>query len=414
MKRVIFYFLLVGVTACDYSKQKTGATTYDFPSPVDTSTKPIEVQQKQVFDLGNGVFLSNDFLSARLNDVKGKNDSSAILNIVSENYPVNNSPWYAFQAWSSEPRKMYLELQYKEATHRYPPKISYDGKNWDELGSDRILFDDDSVNVTLLIDLNKDTLWVAAQELYNSEQVRDWSEEVALSDFVKSGKAGESKEGRDLIYLDIGTNSNEDKDLIVILSRQHPPEVTGFFAMQAFVEGIVESSLLTNFLKKYRVLVYPLLNPDGVDMGHWRHNAGGVDLNRDWAYYKQPETRAIADHIVKTLNESGGRVLLGLDFHSTYNDVFYTQDKKEQVTPTTPWFREQWFEALEARIPGYKVNEKPKGLATPVTKGWFYSQFGAEGMTYEIGDKTPRDTIQLIGRITSEEMMKIIMANIKD
>ena len=192
-------------------------------------------------------------------------------------------------------------------------------------------------------------------------------------------------------------------------ARQHPPEVTGFFALQAFLEELIKSPLLDDFLDQYSILVYPLLNPDGVDMGHWRHNAGGVDLNRDWAYYRQPETRQVADHIVKMQYESGGKVMLGLDFHSTWEDVFYTQDKKEQLTPLTPWFREQWFAALEAGLPGYKVNEKPKGLATPVTKGWFYSQFKSEGMTYEIGDDTHRDTIQLIGKITSGAMMQILL-----
>ena len=36
-------------------------------------------------------------------------------------------------------------------------------------------------------------------------------------------------------------------------------------------------------MEKFRVLAFPLMNPDGVDLGHWRHNAGGIDLNRDWS-----------------------------------------------------------------------------------------------------------------------------------
>ena len=34
-------------------------------------------------------------------------------------------------------------------------------------------------------------------------------------------------------------------------------------------------------------------NPDGVDSGYWRHNSNGVDLNRDWIEFTQPETKAI-------------------------------------------------------------------------------------------------------------------------
>jgi hypothetical protein len=31
------------------------------------------------------------------------------------------------------------------------------------------------------------------------------------------------------------------------------------------------------------------------------------------------------------------------------------------------------------------------------------------GITYEIGDATPRDRIKLLGKVTAEEMMKILL-----
>ena len=66
-------------------------------------------------------------------------------------------------------------------------------------------------------------------------------------------------------------------------------------------------------------MVFPLMNPDGVDLGHWRHNAGGIDLNRDWALYRQPETRLVADFIVKEVKTQKSQLVLGLDFS------FYTK-----------------------------------------------------------------------------------------
>ncbi|MCE7996609.1 MAG: hypothetical protein HEP71_31885 [Roseivirga sp.] len=412
LNRITALLLLgLGLWACDGKTEIPQATTYDFPTPVDTGNKPIEVQEKQLYDLGGGVYLTNDFPAARLNAISRVNDTLLAANIVSENYPINNSPWYAFKAWASDDQEVYIKLNYTRAKHRYPPKLSADGKTWREIDAERVTVEEDGANATIKLSLSSDTLWVAAQEIYDTKRVWTWAEDYANHPYVSLSSIGKSGAGRDLLFLDINNGQSGDKDVIVILSRQHPPEVTGFFAMQAFVERMMESAQLEAFLKKYRVVIYPLLNPDGVDMGHWRHNSNGVDLNRDWAYYRQPETRAVADHIVRMQHESGGNVLLGLDFHSTYNDVFYTQDKAIQQTPTTPWFREQWFQALEDRLPGYKVNEKPKGLATPVTKGWFYAQFGAEGMTYEIGDRTPRDTIDLIGKITSEEMIRILLEN---
>jgi hypothetical protein len=98
---------------------------------------------------------------------------------------------------------------------------------------------------------------------------------------------------------------------------------------------------------------------------------------------------------------------LGLDFHSTYEDVFYTNKIREKTT--LPNFIEEWFVALEENIPNYKVNEKSSNSTKPVSKGWFLYGQKAVGITYEIGDATPRDKIKLVGRITAEEMMKILI-----
>ena len=147
--------------------------------------------------------------------------------------------------------------------------------------------------------------------------------------------------GKDLWFLDIKNGDVKNKDVIIILSRQHPPEVTGYFAMQTFVDELLsESALATAFRKKYRILLFPLMNPDGVDLGHWRHNAGGVDLNRDWAYYHQPENRQIADFIVKTVKKNKSEVILGLDFHSTWWDVYYTN---REIPKFIPYFKDYWF-----------------------------------------------------------------------
>ena len=51
------------------------------------------------------------------------------------------------------------------------------------------------------------------------------------------------------------------------------------------------------------------MNPDGVDLGHWRHNAGGIDLNRDWSVYNQKEIKTTVDFISKTLKENNSKTV---------------------------------------------------------------------------------------------------------
>ncbi|MGK0378530.1 MAG: murein tripeptide amidase MpaA [Patiriisocius sp.] len=107
----------------------------------------------------------------------------------------------------------------------------------------------------------------------------------------------------------------------------------------------------------------------GVDLGHWRHNAGGVDTNRDWSKYNQPEIRQVVQFITKASKKDKGKIILRLDFHSTYEDVFYIN--KTRKSTTLPNFIEDWFVALEANIPDYKVNEAASNSTKPVSKGWF-------------------------------------------
>jgi hypothetical protein len=155
------------------------------------------------------------------------------------------------------------------------------------------------------------------------------------------------------------------------------------------------------------LLVFPLLNPDGVDEGHWRHNAGGIDLNRDWAYYRQPETRVIADQIAFESQTTHASVIMGIDFHSTWDDIYYTNKAKEKLR--FPELKDQWLRYIEMHLPNYKVVERASAVGQPVSKSWFYTQFNAVGVTYEIGDQTSREFITQKGVVSAEGLMKTLL-----
>ena len=71
-------------------------------------------------------------------------------------------------------------------------------------------------------------------------------------------------------------------------------------------------------------------------------------------------------------------------------------------------FSTHWFEELESRIPKYEVNEKSSNSETPVSKGWFSFGHNAVGITFEIGDETPKDRIEIIGKEAAKAMMNIL------
>lgn len=375
---------------------------HDYLKLVDTKTKPIEYQLVKTFSI-DSVGVTNNFPGARLNNFNMLNDSTFRATISPENVPINESPWYAFKIWSNKPRAINLELYYTEHEHRYNPKLSLDGENWTSLDTSLIELDNDNINASIRLNLSNDTLWVSSQEIQDTKRVGAWVNSFKSNEAVVINEIGKSALGRPLYFMNISKGNDKKKPAIVILSRQHPPEVTGYFAMQSFVEAIINDGSTNGFLEKYRVLVYPLLNPDGVDLGHFRHNTGGVDLNRDWSEYNQTEIEQVTKHIVNEVALNKNDVLLGLDFHSTYSDVYYTPD--ESVKRKIPDFTKKWLESIRTELKLDNINEQAGAVTRPTSSGWFNKQFGATGITYEIGDDTPRDFIKLKGDVSAKAMM---------
>ncbi|PWL39200.1 hypothetical protein DKG77_09040 [Flagellimonas aquimarina] len=404
LKRSITVFAIMAMVFSCSSSHKV-----KFPNEVDTKNKNIGFQNKKILHFSEfGIYISNDFEGARLNKISSLNDSTLLLEVLPENTPINNSAYFAFKTWASNEKEVYFQFNYpKGYKHRYVPKYKTADKSW--VQADSTIFSLKDTTAILKFNVIKDTTLIAAQEVQTSQDVKDWYTGLTKKNesITQLKNIGKTHFGRDIPMLDIYSGSKANKDIIVLLTRQHPPEVTGYFAFQSFLETILQSGeLRDNFLKNYRVIAFPLMNPDGVDLGHWRHNGKGVDLNRDWGRYRQPEVLAVTKQIESIVKEEHVKVLLGLDFHSTWKDVFYTNVQRENTN--LPNFIENWFSGLEAGIPDYVVNEKSATSTKPVSKGWFLKRHNAVGITYEIGDETPRDFITLKGKVSAYEMMKLL------
>ncbi|MGB0581351.1 MAG: M14 family metallopeptidase [Limisphaerales bacterium] len=354
---------------------------------------------------GDGIRISNRFPGARVNECERIGERKYRILIRPENTPINRSPWYAFKVRSRTKQTIQLTLRYHNAIHRYSPRVTEDQETWSVLPQNRIKVSPRRTEATLTLDIGPESLWVAGQERIGVSDLRAWSKDLK-SDAGKRKKIGTSLGDRAIHGLQLGSLTSTN--VVIIVSRQHPPEVTGTIGLMNFVERLMhDDEKATAFRQQVGVLLVPLMNPDGVKEGHWRHNLAGVDLNRDWRDFKQPETRAVRDWIERTLKERGARPLLFLDFHSTYRDVFYTQGDEHPTTP--PDFTKQWLKAIGDRLPDYKVNRSAgHNLAKPTSKAWAYERFRCPAITYEFGDQTDRG---LIGRQTSvaaEEMMRLL------
>lgn len=405
--------LLLVVVSCKTNKQWEGQGEI---KKVSTTSVPVQRQYKGTFSLGNGIYAGNDFEGGRLNGIILTNENKVTTLITPENTPINTSPWYAFKIWSDDTKEVNLNITYPEGVkHRYYPKKSKNQKDWINIDSTQFSIvpkisgnEEMGINASLHLSVSSDTIWISAQELLTTTDDKAWIDSLSRKPFVKTSEAGYSREGRPLNVLKIG--ESDDKAIIVVLSRQHPPEVTGYLAMRAFVETISsDREIAKMFRKKYNTYVFPLVNPDGVDNGHWRHNMGGVDLNRDWSDFNQPETSIIRDFFKEKVKDSGGKIYFFVDFHSTWEDIYYTIDPHQQGN--WPGLVPELIELTGKEFLNYTPNVRPSpGTGKRVTStSYFFYKYGAEALTYEIGDNTPREFVKKKGEVTANKLMELLL-----
>ena len=249
------------------------------PAPDDyevSLTRPVtDMPRRTIGFLNEGVWVSNEFEGGRMSDAWRGSDSLVVVNIAPENAPINNSAWYAFKVWSDQPRTVQLRLSYEDGRHRYWPKVRRSGSEaWAPLDSAAVQVDEGNEGAVLSLQVGPDTGWVTGQEMKTSAFFQACTAELAALPHVEKRRIGESGRGRPIHMVEFG--APDALRHVVRVSRQHPPEVTGTLALVAFVEELLGGSpLAREFRERFRVNVVPLMNPDGVDLGHWRHNTGG-------------------------------------------------------------------------------------------------------------------------------------------
>ena len=359
---------------------------------------------------GGALSVDTDFASAALSSCTVKGGNSLSVLIAPENEPpINCSPWYAFRVSPAAAGPITVRLSYTACGHRYQPKYSYDGKIWHVVDPGMVSIGQlnglDSAR--FLIESDGRPIIVSAQEIMEPETYRSWYDRLEQTGLADRTTLGKSAEGRNIEVLRIG--NYDAQEVVVLIGRQHPPEVTGAIAMMHFVDALAGyDEQARHFRDRFQVVAIPLLNPDGVVHGYWRHNSGGMDLNRDWGPFTQPETRLVRDFLEGMTADSNKRLRLFLDFHSTRYDTIYTLTDEQVTDPVR--YKDAFLADYAANLPNYVVRIEPGHNAeAPVFKGWAYQRFKAPSATYEIGDETDRALIRQLGDQAARSMMTTLL-----
>jgi len=319
--------------------------------------------------------------------------------------PINDSPWYAFRITPSQPTTAQVTLRYRGGHHRYVPKLSHDGLYWWPANEQHVAAKASGRAATLTIELDDSAVYVAGQELITPPMYEQWTATVARKTDAALSILGESLKGQAIRMLSV---NDAARDVLFIIGRQHPPEVSGAFAFFAFAETLfADTELAREFRGRFRIIAIPLLNPDGINGGNWRHNLGGADLNRDWGPFTQPETRLVRD-LLAEIDAGGQHIRFFLDFHSTKQNVFYTQNDKFPTDP--PGLMNEWLDRAAKRVQNYEFENKQNDVSEQAnSKNYMYMRYRIPTATYEVGDETDRNATQDAAVVFAEELMSLLL-----
>lgn len=345
-----------------------------------------------------------DFPTARASDCRRSGPDSIVVRIEPESADINPSPWYAFRIDTARPRELQLRLEYAGARHRYAPRISRDGRSWRALDDAAVTVQTDG-SALLRLEVPEGSTFIAAREPWPARRHDDWSRGWRQRPDLEVSVLGSSREGRDILMIRSDPAQPRSRTLL-ITGRQHPPEVSGAVSLEHFVaELLADTPLARRFRESHRVVVVPLLNPDGVERGHWRNSAGGIDLNRDWGRFSQPEIALVGRLISEIEDDPAGELSMLIDFHSTRRDVFYTQRDEDRMRNGFSYAA--WLARLGARLPEGPVARVPShNPENPTAKTWLYQRYRIPAMTYETGDDTPAERIERLARAAATTLME--------
>lgn len=349
----------------------------------------------------NGVRVEYNFPAARVDGCVLRDNGTLVLQTAPEDEPINPSPWYAFRIMAAQPQQVNIEIEaLGRGMARYNPKASSDLQSWRDIAHEKV---DDAILFSL--DVGPEPFYVAGQEIFANRDYIRWLNGVSERTGGTLFNLGQSAQDRPLPAMI--KQSVDNSEWLVLIGRQHPPELTGAMALRAFVAELFSGSTLSKrFLSRYNVFLAPNLNPDGVALGNWRHSTGGGDLNRDWFARSQPETTAVHDYL-QSLVKKGEKLVYGIDFHSTWRNIYYTIPA--DYIKQEPGFSRDWLQRLAAAVP-YEVEEKA-GTAPGrgIFKQYMADVYGIHSVTYEVGDETDRSEIEETAKAAAKIMMEYML-----
>ena len=273
------------------------------------------------------------------------------------------------------------ETTYPKGWERYDVATSLDRGRWFRTPSDY-----DGRTLSWQVEAGADTRWFAYFAPYSLERHDDLVARAALAPGVTLERLGATLDGRSLDCLHVGApdgggdggeratgEGRGGRRQVWVIARQHPGESMAEWWVEGWLERLLDADDATSRALRSLadVHVVPNMNPDGTFRGHLRTNAGGANLNREWAEPSLERSPEVF-HVRRRMHAGG--VDLALDIHGdealAYNFIAGTEG-----VPS-------WTDEREARLVAFKHTLASLNPDFQVAHGYPRGRAGAANLSY--------------------------------
>jgi len=204
-----------------------------------------------------------------------------------------------------------------DVIHESQMVFSYNGDDWYRLTDNS--YSDNTYTFTETF--SEDSVQIASFYPFSYQEMHDYIDQSAASEWATETSLGLSRQGRDLDLLTITNNSipAENKKIIFLIGRQHSAEVSSSHMLKGLIDFLISDNIYAHgFRNNFVWYILPMVNPDGVCLGKSRATSEGNDANRDWGNDDTGEVSLVRAGI-ESIDVLHG-IDMFIDWHSQMND----------------------------------------------------------------------------------------------
>lgn len=217
------------------------------------------------------------------------------------------------------------------------------------------------------------------------------------SSYITIDSLGASVQDRAIWQLTITSDSQsiEQKHIVFMHARTHPNEVQGWWVANEFINLLLADDPFSNFMReKCTFYIIPMYNPDGVELGHPRENANGIDIESNWdADSVEPEVEVLRNRFTE-LMDSETPIKIALNMHASFRcKRYFVYHASTGTSPEYTILEQDFIYGIQSYfITGIESWDYfiswTSGTPTYYPESWFWMNHGESVMalTYEDGN----------------------------